>query len=962
MLLALAGVYLNAKYPQPWWLPAAAGAAVLAALFAWAWHTAAKRERAREHVEALLVSGIGGTSLRGARIVTSGRLNPEGVPTSLLIELPAHTPMHDPVFRSAFEEHFHTVMGTPHLDAVWKPKRRTVALSGLQRPAKNKTLAPQRRKVVAHDLHAESRALLSRFVEVLYKGFFSDGGRILAITAPGPGAGEDFFPTFVQLSFGAAAPIHEVEFRKGFEEAFSTRMDADEARLMWNASSRSVEIAAIRLTEEQRLAKLLRTRATDFLSTVVKDFTTDGGAVLQADKDGGTGFANRLVIRFGSHAPVFSKPFREDMEEKICARMGADAVEASWNVAQHTVEVYALTLSREEKLSRTLKRNAEAFLNTMLPGFTADKGHISAAGAGTRNGFPHLLEVSFGPSAPLYDEAFRDGLEEKLRARMGVDAVSATWDIAAGTLTAQGRDFTARERAEHNAFERAKVLLTRLFGRVPLRIEVPEYHEFGGIKDLLVPTRVLMSYGSTTLDGSDLFKRRLEAVAALKFGGRWQANFDSVNDQGVLEPKPEMPTMARHPGLSLYPKREGIPKSQTLYYGVDEAGNNRGWDVGTKSTMPHALIAGPTGGGKTTVLRSLVMGAVACGMPVLAADPKRIELSPFVGFPGIWVATAPEDMANLIDSVHALMHKRNNQTEAANVTKQPQPVFEPVLVILDEYLILRQLLNKLWKEPVEDENGKTRKRTGDHEAFGQIQGMLALARSSNIHIVIGIQRPDASHFEQGARDNMQQRIALMRTSPQASRMLWNNDWAGTDLPLIQGRAMAAPDGLDPIEMQTFWIDDPINADGVDRETIEAFRARAHENFDGRSLPINVASFTLKPVTVDHANLPRPETAHGTEPAPAPAASVSASDALVDEQSVRCDELFPQDTVKIESDTFTVTAIDQDESDPGYLNLTLEDLYGAEQSMVLSETDWVTRVTDLSAESEGDGVSWVRDNE
>jgi len=82
-----------------------------------------------------------------------------------------------------------------------------------------------------------------------------------------------------------------------------------------------------------------------------------------------------------------------------------------------------------------------------------------------------------------------------------------------------------------------------------------------------------------------------------------------------------------------------------------------------------------------------------------------------------------------------------------------------------------------------------------------------LARAAGIRVVIGVQRPDAELFEAGARDSLQHRAALTRLSAEGSRMMWGDTWTGTDLPLLPGRAMAAPDGQ-PRECQTFWVPNP----------------------------------------------------------------------------------------------------------------------------------------------------------
>lgn len=314
------------------------------------------------------------------------------------------------------------------------------------------------------------------------------------------------------------------------------------------------------------------------------------------------------------------------------------------------------------------------------------------------------------------------------------------------------------------------------------------------------PTEIRIVYAAAVKDASPAMRERMAAHAAGKMPGGsqlWRAELDPTRDTLTLRRKPALPTYVMHPASTMTKFPAG---SLVLPYATDEAGNACGWDL--NAAVPHALVIGPTGGGKTVLLRGVAMEAVRKGAEVWGCDPKRIELKGLRGWPGVTrVATGIEEMVELIGDAHALMEARYARIEAGHALRED---LRPLVVILDEYLILVASANRHWKAT------KEKGQTGTaHPVLGLVKELVVLARSARIHLCLGVQRPDATLFDDGARDSIRHRVSLARLSPQGAMMLWEDPRTGTDLDMsIRGRATAITSSGSPGHVQVWWTPDP----------------------------------------------------------------------------------------------------------------------------------------------------------
>lgn len=136
--------------------------------------------------------------------------------------------------------------------------------------------------------------------------------------------------------------------------------------------------------------------------------------------------------------------------------------------------------------------------------------------------------------------------------------------------------------------------------------------------------------------GSGAFQFRVnEALIAIagehESGQNWDVQWAPDAGELLLTLKAPLPTRVSHPAPSELTSIAG----RYLPYATGAAGAVAYWDVSTKSNKPHCLIVGPTGGGKTSAIRTILTEASLRGIPFIGVDPKMIELDGLRGVPRV---------------------------------------------------------------------------------------------------------------------------------------------------------------------------------------------------------------------------------------------------------------------------------------------------------------------------------------
>ena len=171
--------------------------------------------------------------------------------------------------------------------------------------------------------------------------------------------------------------------------------------------------------------------------------------------------------------------------------------------------------------------------------------------------------------------------------------------------------------------------------------------------------------------------------------------------------------------------------------------------------MPHLLIAGATGSGKSVCINTLIMSILYKAKPddvkLIMVDPKQVELSIYNGIPHmlIPVVTDPKKAAGALNWAVLEMTNRYQlfaQYNVRNLQKLPQ-----IVIIVDELADLMMV------------------------AHGEVEDAIVrlsqLARAAGIHLVIATQRPSVDVITGLIKANVPSRIAMTVSSGVDSRTI-----------------------------------------------------------------------------------------------------------------------------------------------------------------------------------------------
>ncbi len=234
--------------------------------------------------------------------------------------------------------------------------------------------------------------------------------------------------------------------------------------------------------------------------------------------------------------------------------------------------------------------------------------------------------------------------------------------------------------------------------------------------------------------------------------------------------------------------------------GLDVSGKSSVADLGK---MPHILIAGQTGSGKSVCINSIISTYLFRASPseikFIMVDPKRVELTNYNGIPHLLapVITDPEKVISALRWLMSEMDRRYKlfaQAGARNIESYNEMSgFQALPYIV---LVIDELADIMLYSPVEVEDAITR--------------IAQMSRATGIHMVLATQRPSVDVITGLIKANIPARIAFAVASQVDSRVIL--DTTGAEKLLGRGDMLfLAPDKAKPTRIQgTLLTDKEIN--------------------------------------------------------------------------------------------------------------------------------------------------------
>ena len=273
---------------------------------------------------------------------------------------------------------------------------------------------------------------------------------------------------------------------------------------------------------------------------------------------------------------------------------------------------------------------------------------------------------------------------------------------------------------------------------------------------------------------------------------------DKISTVGIEVPNKIVSTVCLRDIIDT-PKFASAKSKLSFAIGKDISGEGI---IGNIAKLPHMLIAGTTGSGKSVCMNSLILSLLYKARPdevkLIMIDPKMVELGIYNGIPHLYVpvVTDPKKAAGALQwSVVEMLKRYRLFSEVGvrdleNYNKHCRSAGEPtlpqVVIVIDELADLMMIASKDVEE--------------------SICRVAQMGRAAGMHLVIATQRPSADVITGLMKANIPSRIAFAVSSTLESRIIL--DQGGAEKLIGMGDMLFSPVGIGkPIRIQGAYVSD-----------------------------------------------------------------------------------------------------------------------------------------------------------
>lgn len=361
-------------------------------------------------------------------------------------------------------------------------------------------------------------------------------------------------------------------------------------------------------------------------------------------------------------------------------------------------------------------------------------------------------------------------------------------------------DEVPKQKNVNNEFTKSnKIILERVLSDFQIKGTVVEIH----VGPAVTQYEVAVHSGTKVSRIESLDKEIALALAAKSVS--IEAPIPGKSTVGIEIPNPSIRAVKIREVLGNIPKNQEGAKI-LVALGKDLMGRVQTADI---AKMPHLLVAGSTGSGKSVCMNSIIASILMRYRPdevkLVLVDPKKVEMSNYNGVPHLlWpVVTDPKKASTALQRIVAMMDdryetfaecgvkkveeynqyvdKKKSQDPTCSLEKMPY-----IVVIIDELADLMMVASK--------------------EVEASIQRITQLARAAGIHLIVATQRPSTNVITGVIKANIPSRIAFAVASFVDSRTIL--DTAGAEKLLGKGDMLYLPMGENtPIRVQGCFITD-----------------------------------------------------------------------------------------------------------------------------------------------------------